>query len=111
MSGWSIVAAKMSKGAEVYSQDQSFSRLEPVTSYFCLIAPSQDSLTRERAEQVASNVVVMQTNGEDLSILGCLALYRITLFVPPSLPRLRCGIAVPLAGVAKASITAIRNLE
>jgi hypothetical protein len=56
----------------------------------------------------------MQTNGEDLSILGCLALYRITLsvlFVPPSLPRLRCGIAVPLAGVAKASITAIRNLE
>jgi hypothetical protein len=104
----------MSKGAEVYSQDQSFSRLEPVTSYFCLIAPSQDSLTRERAEQVASNVVVMQTNGEDLSILGCLALYRITLsvlFVPPSLPRLRCGIAVPLAGVAKASITAIRNLE
>jgi hypothetical protein len=61
--------------------------------------------------------VVMQTSGEDLSILGCLALYRIALSVlsdlsvpPASLPRLRRGIAVPLAGVAKASIRVIRNL-
>lgn len=53
----------------------------------------------------------MQTSGEDLSILGCLALYRIALSVlsvpPASPPRLRCDIAVPLAGVAKASITVI----